>query len=93
MAKNASVEKQQPKLPGADVRVSQATILAERYGDIRDDIDSKKDLLQKQAELIVNEMIKTGQRVLNYTDQHGYKHTFTVIEGVTKLRHAKRMED
>jgi hypothetical protein len=93
MAKTTVVEKAQPKLPGADVKVSQATIEAERYADIQDDIASKKALLQAQSEKVVVEMRKAGQRVLNFTDERGYKHTFAIIEGVTKLRHSKREEE
>jgi len=93
MAKPPVVEKQQPKLPGADVKVSQATIEAERYADICDDIASKKRMLQNQGEKVVTEMKRQGQRVLTYTDSAGYKHVFTIVEGITKLKHSKREEE
>jgi hypothetical protein len=88
--KTEDVEKKQPKLPGADVAVSEATRQAERYADICDDIESKKNLLQAQGEKVVQEMRRSGQKVLHFTDQNGYKHTFTLVESIVKLRHNKR---
>ena len=83
-------QERQPKL--IDVKTSEAGREAERYGEMCDDIAAKKDLLIKQAEKVVQALKKSGQKTLSYKDDYGYVHTFTVVEGVVKLRHSKREE-
>lgn len=75
-----------------DVETSEAAREAERYSEIRDDIDTKKQELLRQGEKVVEAMRRGKQKVLTYTDQYGYKRTFSIIEGVTKLRYSKREE-
>lgn len=84
------VEKQGKLL---EVPRSEASREADRYAEIQADIESKKDMLIAQAEKVVQAMKKSSQRVLSYTDEYGFKHTFTVIDTQEKLRHTKRMEN
>lgn len=86
-----TVEKRQGTL--VDVPKSEAAREADRYAEIQVDIESKKEMLIAQAEKVVQAMKKTSQRVLSYTDDYGFKHTFTVIASAEKLRHTKRQED
>ena len=88
MSKTAEVEPKQPKL--IDVPTTEAHREAERYAEIVDDIASKKDLLVKQGQKVVEAMKRINRKALTYTDQYGYKHTFTIVEGAIKLRHSKR---
>jgi hypothetical protein len=87
---SSTVEKKQKPL--IDVPKSEAAREAERYADICDDISAKNDLLVNQGEKVIRAMKATNQKALTYTDQYGYKHTFTIVEGTIKLRHAKRQE-
>lgn len=76
----------------AGIERTQASREAERYAEIADDIANKKHDLQKQGETVVKAMRAINQKVLSYTDDYGYKHVFTVVDGVTRLRHSKREE-
>lgn len=82
----------QERHPALEVTRSDASIEADRYAEIQADIESKTNLLVAQAEKVVQAMKKTGQRVLSYTDEYGFKHTFTIVDTQEKLRHSKRQE-
>jgi hypothetical protein len=66
---------------------------AELYTQMEDDISAKHDLLVKQREKVLEAMQKAGQQAFSFTDEYGFKHTFTVVEGLVKLRHSKREEE
>jgi len=79
--------------PLVEVARSEAAREADRWTELNADIENKKDLLHKQSELVLEKMVKSGQRVMSITDGMGYKHVFTVIETSKKLRHSKREEE
>jgi len=90
--KKAESNRVNTQAPLLEVPRTQAATEADRYADIQNDIEAKKAMLVQQAEKVVQAMKKSGQRVLSYTDEYGFKHTFTVIETQEKLRHTKRSE-
>ncbi len=92
MSKKALLDEEPKQGKLLDVPRGQAAIEAERYADMCDDIAAKKDLLMKQGEKVVEAMKKSGQKSFAYNDAGGYKHIFTIVEGVIKLRHSKRQD-
>lgn len=84
------IEIRQEKL--LEVPRTAAATEAERYAELQNDIDFKKAMLIAQSEKVVQAMKKIGQRVLSFTDEYGFKHTFTIVDTQEKLRHANRQE-
>ena len=73
-----------------DIPRSNAAIEADRYVEITADLESRKELLNQQAEQVVSAMHAIKQRTLTIKDQMGYSYTFTLADLGEKLKVAKK---
>lgn len=88
MAKSTPVvEAAQPKL--LEIKLTPAHKDAERYAEIWDDIENRKDLLAVQAEKVIVEMEKQNMRELAVRDSAGLLHKFEIKSGPKKLKHSQ----